>query len=167
MPLPLNILLSLISWGIFSYTIFQVPYPDSLTSANLFQLTSFFIPLFLALIFTLNIFLKSLTPALILAASLIIILLLQALQILNLVTASLVILTTFLLSSHFNRKNKLKNESLRLKSPNIFFSRKIHSISALENGALLENKLPNKLKTLRLNSKAEEGTLSKLKKVNL
>ncbi len=131
----LSVILSLISWGVFSYTIFQVPYPETLTSANLLQLTAFFIPLFLALILTINIFLKFFILSAILAASLIIILLLQALHILNLVTASLVIIATILLTSQFQK-------------------RKI-------------NKLPKVSKALRLNSKEEEGTLSKLKKVNL
>lgn len=132
----LSILLSLISWGVFSYIIFQVPYPESLTSANLLQIASFFIPLFLALTLTINIFLKSLFLSVILATNLIIILLLQALHILNLVTASLVMIATILLTTQLpKRKSK--------------------------------NGLPKVSKALRLNSKGEEGTLSKLKKVSL
>lgn len=128
--------LALIFWGVFSYTIFQVPYPESLTSANFLQLTAFFIPLFLALILTINIFLKYLTLSAILAASLIIILLLQALHILNLVTASLVIIATILLTSQFQKRKS-------------------------------NNRLPKVSRALRLNSKSQDSTLSKLKKVNL
>ncbi|QQG43714.1 MAG: hypothetical protein HYW45_01695 [Candidatus Daviesbacteria bacterium] len=131
-----KIIPALISWGVFSFIIFQVPYPESLTSANFTQLTLFFLSLFLSLTFTLNIFLKYVTLSIILAISLIMVLLLQALHILNLVTASLVIIATVLLVSHFQRKKS-------------------------------KNGLPKVTKSLRLNSKPEEGTLSKLKKVNL
>ena len=55
----LTILLLLFSWGIWVYVIFNVPYPESLTKGDSFQLLSFFIPLFLALIFSTNIILKN------------------------------------------------------------------------------------------------------------
>ena len=54
----LKIFPALIFWGIFIFVIFQLPYPESLTQASLFQLLAFFIPLFLALVLTLNLFLK-------------------------------------------------------------------------------------------------------------
>ena len=99
---------ALIFWGIFILVIFYVPYPESLTQANLFQLLSFFAPLFLALTFTVNLFLKFLLTSSFLALSVILMLFLKALDILNFVSTGLIIVSMILLLSYF-RKEKGKH----------------------------------------------------------
>lgn len=95
----LKLVPALIFWGIFAYIVLQVPYPNSLTQANVFQLLGFFIPLFLALTFTLKKVLKSFTMSMVLSLGIIILLILKALGVLNFVTGSLTILAIYLLTS--------------------------------------------------------------------
>ena len=98
----LKILLALIFWGIFSYVIIYVNYPESLTQASTGQLLYFFIPLFLAIIFTVNILLRSIIRSILIAFGVIILLVLKALDSLNLVSAGLTIIAIGLLFSYFN-----------------------------------------------------------------
>lgn len=104
-------LLALFFWGILAYVILQVPYPDSLTQSNTTQLLAFFIPLFLALNFTINIFLKFLIRSSLISAALITFLILQALQTLNLLTFILTSLAFGLLISYFKKKKGLTTSS--------------------------------------------------------
>lgn len=98
--LVLKILVIIISGVLFFYTIFQVPYPSSLTSANPYQLIFFFIPLFLGL--TSLFFLKfNLLGSGSLALGIIILLVLKAFDSLNLATILLDLVATFLLFSYF------------------------------------------------------------------
>lgn len=96
-------------WGILAFVILKVPYPESLTQANLVQMSSFFIPLFLALSMTLNIFLKNVLSSLSFSLGLIFLLILKALNSLNIATAILTIVATYLLFSYFQ---KIKKRSL-------------------------------------------------------
>lgn len=96
---------AVIFWGIFAFTILQIPYPDSLTQANIIQLASFFIPLLLACIFTIEIFLKNVFVSFSVSLGLTFLLILKSLDSLNLVTVILVIVSVGLLVSYF-RKNK-------------------------------------------------------------
>jgi len=104
----LKIFPALIFWGIFIFVIFQLPYPESLTQASLFQLLAFFIPLFLALVLTLNLFLKFIFFSASISLGIIFLLLLKALNTLNFVSAALIIVAVGLLLSYF-RKNKVKH----------------------------------------------------------
>lgn len=79
---------ALLFWGVFIFVIFQVPYPESLTQASLFQVLAFFIPLFLALTFTLS------AP---IALGVVFLLLLKALDALNFVSVALVVTAVVLL----------------------------------------------------------------------
>lgn len=97
---------AIIFWGIFAFVVLQVPYPNSLTQATLFQLLAFFISLFLAIIFTLNIFLATLVLSATLALGIIFLLILKALDSLNIVTAILTLIAVGLLFSHFRKIKK-------------------------------------------------------------
>jgi len=108
----LKIILALISCGIFTFVVFNIPYPETLTRANLFQLFSFFIPLFFALIFSLNIFLKILHSILI-SFGIIILLILKALDSLNLVSALLTIVAIGLLISYSRKSHNPSTHSTR------------------------------------------------------
>lgn len=104
-----KIIPALIFWGIWIYVIFFTEYPKSLTEASIFQLLSFFIPLFLALTLTLNIFLKSIIRSILISFGIIILLVLKALDSLNIVSALLTIIAVGLLFSYF-RKPSIKSE---------------------------------------------------------
>lgn len=105
-------------WGIFGLVILQVPYPQSITQADFLQLSLFFIPLFLAILFTLNIFLKMGLISGSLSLGIIFLLILKALDSLNAVTAVLVIISIGLLISYF-RKFKRKNLTKLPKIPKL------------------------------------------------
>ena len=98
---------ALFFWGVFIYIILQVPYPETITQANITQLLSFFIPLFLAITLSLNLILKNIFMSTSISLGLILLLFLKALDSLNLVTASLIIIPVGLLISYF-RKIKRK-----------------------------------------------------------
>lgn len=99
----LKIFSALIFWGIFVYVILFVNYPQSITGASSLQLLAFFVPLFLALTFTFNLFLKFLLSSSFLALSAILMLFLKALDILNFVSAGLIIVAVGLLLSYFRK----------------------------------------------------------------
>lgn len=98
---------ALFFWGIFGYIILQVPYPQSITQASLFQLSTFFTTLFLAISFTLNIFLKNVLMSWSVSLGITLLLILKALDSLNLITGSLIIISVGLLISYF-RKRKIR-----------------------------------------------------------
>lgn len=101
-----KIIQALIFWGIFIYVVLQVPYPKSLTQATTFQLLSFFTPLFLALTFTLNLFLNSFFLSASVSLGIIFLLFLKALDTLNFVSAGLTIIAVGLLLSYFGKVRK-------------------------------------------------------------
>ena len=118
MTIFLRAFLALISLVIFIYVILQVPYPDSLTSANAFQIFSFFTSLFLVLSFTLNIFFQFILRSIIISFGLILLLVLKGLNSLNLVSFGLTIIAFGLLLSYLKKpKSRLtsrpKNPTLR------------------------------------------------------
>ena len=114
---------SLIFWGVFTFVVFQIPYPDSITQANITKLLAFFMPLYLALTFTFNILLKNTLISLSISLGLIFLLALKALDSLNLVTGVLIIISIGLLISYFK---KIKRRSLT-NLP------KIHKLTKLRN----------------------------------
>lgn len=118
-----GVFLSLICWAIFAYVVLQVPYPDTLTQANLQQLLFFFIPLFLAITLTVNIFLKNIFISAAISLGIIFLLVLKALDSLNLVTLSLTIISVGLLVSYF-RKIKRRNLTKLPKIPRLTHIRK-------------------------------------------
>lgn len=101
MALVLKIIPALILWGSWIYVIISVPYPESLTKASSYQLLSFFVPLFLALIFTINLFIKNILRSIFISFGIIILLILKALDSLNIVSAGLTILAVLLILSYF------------------------------------------------------------------
>lgn len=101
----------LIFWAIFVYVVLQIPYPENITQADLYQLVLFFIPLYLAFSFTLNIFLKNIFISATIAIGAIFLLVLKALDSLNLVTGILTIVSVVLLISYF-RKIKRRSPSI-------------------------------------------------------
>lgn len=113
----------LICWAIFAYVIFLVSYPETITQANTIQLLSFFIPLFLAITLTLNLFFKNIFISTSISSGLIFFLFLKALDSLNLITISLIVIPVGLLISYFR---KIKKKSLT-NLP------KIHKLTKLRN----------------------------------
>ncbi|OGE14711.1 hypothetical protein A3F00_03475 [Candidatus Daviesbacteria bacterium RIFCSPHIGHO2_12_FULL_37_11] len=103
----LKIIPALFSWGIFVYVILNVPYPESLTRADSFQLLSFFIPFFLSLIFSINLALNNILRSIFISFGIIILLVLKALDSLNLVSTGLTVLAVILLLSYFKRSSHL------------------------------------------------------------
>lgn len=103
----LKLIPALFFWGIFIYVIFNIPYPESLTQANSFQLLSFFIPLFLALIFSINLIFKNILRSIFISFGAIILVILKALDSLNLVSAAITILAVALLVSYFKKGRNL------------------------------------------------------------
>lgn len=106
MSTTLKIILCAIFWGIFGFVILQVPYPNSLTQATLLQIMAFFISLFLAITFTLNIFFYFYLLSGILAIGIIFLIILKALDSLNTVTAILTLIAEGLLFSYFRKIKK-------------------------------------------------------------
>ena len=98
---------ALICWGIFAYVILKVPYPDTLTSANAFQIFSFFTSLFLAFSFTLNIFLNFMLRSIIVSFGLILLVSLKSLNSLNIVSFGLTIIAFGLLLSYLKKPKRL------------------------------------------------------------
>lgn len=102
----IKIISALIFWASLFFVILKVPYPDSLTSANVIQILGFFIPLFLAIIFTLNIFLKNIYISSSLSLGIVFLLILKALDSLNIVTGVLILIAVYLLVSYFKKSNR-------------------------------------------------------------
>ena len=100
---------ALFFWLIFIFVVLQVSYPENITQSNFTQLLSFFIPLFLALSFTLNIFLKNIFISTSISLGLIFLLILKALDSFNIVTGILILVPIGLLASYFR---KIKRRSL-------------------------------------------------------
>ncbi|MBI2019594.1 hypothetical protein HYS95_02940 [Candidatus Daviesbacteria bacterium] len=98
----------LILWGVFILVVLKIPYPDNITSANITQVSAFFIPLFLALTLTFNLFFKYIIFSTILSLGIIFLLALKALDSLNIVTIALTAVAIYLLLSYF-KKVKRKN----------------------------------------------------------
>ncbi len=117
----LKIIPALIFWAIFIFVIFQVPYPESLTQASLWQILTFFIPLFLSLSFTFNLILNYFTLSCIFSLGIILLLILKSLDALNLVTTGLTLLAIYLFISYF-KKSKKRGLTSSTKIP------KLHSI---------------------------------------
>ncbi len=101
-----KIIPALIFWGIFIFAIFKVPYPESLAQANLGQMGLFFVPLFLALIFTINIFFRNILCSFSIALGIAFLLILKALDSLNIVTGLLILISVGLLLSYFKRARR-------------------------------------------------------------
>lgn len=109
---------ALFFWGIFAYVILQIPYPDTITQANVTQLLAFFIPLFLAITLTLNSILKNILMSESIGLGLIFLLILKSLESLNIVTGILIIISIGLLVSYF-KKIKRKNLTKLPKIPKL------------------------------------------------
>jgi|SRR3989344_5911284 len=101
-----------ISWGIFIYVVLKVAYPESLTSANTFQIFSFFSSLFLSLSFTINLIVRFMLKSIIISFGLILLLVLRALNSLNLVSFALTIIAFGLLLSYLKKpKSRLTSRA--------------------------------------------------------
>ncbi len=112
MSLIIDTFFAFISWCLFSLAIWQIPYPDSLAQADYLQVLGFFVPLFLGLTFTLNIFLRFMLRSILISFTIIVLITLQALQSLNIITFGLTIVAFGLLISYFK---KTKSETRRFK----------------------------------------------------
>src|SRR3989344_7793481 len=101
----------LISWGIFIYVVLKIPYPETLTSANIFQIFSFFTSLFLSLSFTINLLLHFMFKSIIISFGIILILVLKALNSLNFVSFILTVIAFGLLLSYLKKSKRLTSRS--------------------------------------------------------
>lgn len=95
---------ALFLWGVFIFVVLQIPYPETLTQANLFQIITFFVSLFLAFAFSFNIFFKNILSSSSVSLGIIFLLALKALDSLNIVTLILTIIPITLLFSYFRKK---------------------------------------------------------------
>lgn len=102
----IKVIPALICWGMFVYVVLNVSYPGSLVSANWQQIFFFFIPLFLAVIFTVNIFAKNFLVSTSFSLGLIFLFILKALDSLNIVTGILTLLAIGFLISYFAKIKK-------------------------------------------------------------
>ncbi len=109
----INFIPALASFGVLALVIFFVPYPESITQASIFQLLAFFVPLFLGVTFSANLFFKSYPSSVSISLGVSILLLLLSLNSLNLATAIITIVTVALLLSQF----KTVKPKLRLSKP--------------------------------------------------
>lgn len=126
----LAISLALIFWVTLMVIILGVPYPNSLTEASFNQLFGFFIPLFFAVVFSLNVFLKNIFISGSISLGFIFILIIQALHSLNLVSGGLIMISIGLLVSYF-RKNKKRSPSINSGFKNLTNIPKIHKLTKL------------------------------------
>ncbi len=99
----LNVLLSLFFWGFFVWVIFNIEPPKSLTQANVLQLAYFYIPLFLAVTFTLNLLIKTILASSSLSLGIIFLLTLKAMGLFSFLYIGLTIIATLLLFSYFKK----------------------------------------------------------------
>lgn len=126
-----KVILTLFFWGIFIYVVFTVSYPDSLTQANIQQILFFFVPLFLAFIFTINIFTKNFPISGSISLGLIFLLILKALDSLNIVTGILILAAVGFLVSYF----------VKIKKRNLTKLPKIPKLTRLQKKLNKETKL--------------------------
>lgn len=104
--------------GLFLLVVFQIPYPETLTQANILQILGFFIPLFLLISFVINTFIKNLFLSSSISFGIIFLLLLKALDSLNFVTGGIAAVTIIILISYF-RKIKMKSLTKLPKIPKL------------------------------------------------
>lgn len=96
---------------ILAFVIYQTQPPKSLSQASFLQITSFFLPLFLLLLYFFNLFFKFLIRSLIISLALIIFLILQALSFLNIITLPLIIFITVFLFIKIKKPNKFNYQT--------------------------------------------------------
>ena len=139
MALFLKVIPALIFWGIFVFVVLRIPYPDSLTQANSLQIFPFFVSLYLALVFSLNIFLKNILFSSSICLGLICLLILKALDSLNIVTGILTAVATYLLASYFLKGN----------SPTVYFKKaKKRNLNPIKSDLTKQTKIPKLTKLL-------------------
>lgn len=126
-----KILSALFFWGIFVYVVLQIPYPETLTQANIYQAAPFFVSLFFAFAFSLNIFLKNLSLSLALSLGIIFLLILKALDSLNIVTGILTVAAIYLLVSSF-KKVRVRNPTLNSGFKNLTRKPKIPGLKSFK-----------------------------------
>lgn len=107
MPSVKKVLPVLFFAGLFVFVVYQITPPASFTSASIFQMGIFFLPLLLFLVFLLNFFLNFFLRSVIFGVGLIILLILKGLDALNPVSFGLTVIAIFLLSRSL-RKPKSK-----------------------------------------------------------
>lgn len=91
----------IIFWGTFIGVILFLPYPDSLPQASFLQMIAFFIPLFLAITFTVDLVLKNIPSSIAFSLGIILLLALKALKSVNSLYIILIVLAVGLLVSYF------------------------------------------------------------------
>lgn len=107
-----KIIPALIFWTIFAWVVLQVSYPDNLAQANAVQIGAFFIPLFLAISLSINIFYKNILTSSSFSLGIVLMLVLKALDSLNLVTTLIILVAIYLLVSYFRKLKKKRLTNL-------------------------------------------------------
>lgn len=105
MPKLIKFALPVIFWASFAFVVLRVDYPDTITAASVFQLSSFFISLFFALLFTTRLLLNF-AFSLSVSIGIIILLVLKSLDSLNIVSIALTLIALYLLLSYFKKFKK-------------------------------------------------------------
>ncbi len=112
-------LVPVIFWAVFfSFVLWQIQPPKSLTSATIIQLLLFFIPLFLLLVCIINIFVNFFIRSLIIGLGITLLLIFKSLEMLNIISAVLTISGVIFLVTSFKKPKQLqqsKIQSLKLR----------------------------------------------------
>lgn len=104
--------------GIFIWVFLQTEPPKSLTSASVLQILLFFIPLFLLLTFSINIYFNFFIRSIFVSLGLTLLLIFKSLEMLNFVSVILTILGTVFLTVSFKKPKQFqlgKIQSLKLR----------------------------------------------------
>jgi len=98
-------------WAVFIFITFRLDYPTSIGKASITTLTIFLTPLFLALLLTINLYLKSLFASSVISLGIILLLILKALESLNWLTFIITILAVIFLMGSFKKPSGLTSKS--------------------------------------------------------
>lgn len=102
---------------LFIYIVFNIPYPNSLTEANFYQLITFFGVFLLLTISLINIVINYILVSVPIGLGLTVLLMLKGLDSLNLVSVGLVLIAVWLFASYFKKNQKKKPKSLTGSNP--------------------------------------------------
>ncbi len=102
---------------IFSWVVFQIKPPTTFTTATIFQLALFFIPLFFLLFFIFNLILDFILLSLTISVGIMLLLTLAGLHYLNILTGAVTLLAIFLIIKSLKKPTKItyKTKIPRLK----------------------------------------------------
>ncbi len=110
-----------LSWAVFIGVILFMPYPETLSQASFFQLTAFFIPLFLGIAFAIDFVFNNIASSIAFSLGIILLICLKALKAVNSLWVLLIIIAVTLLISYFkgSKSSRLTSNSFVPKLKNL------------------------------------------------